>query len=302
MASELISGRSNSRIKAIRKLRTRPERDRTGTFLVEGIRQVSEAIQSGAEILELLVAPDLLRSPFAIEQVDGQIARGTPVITMTGDVFATISERDRPHGLAAVVRQRWEPLTEITLTPDSLWVASESIADPGNLGTILRTADAVGASGAILLGQSTDPFDPAVARASMGAIFTQRVVRTSTSDLLKWARQNKVQLVGTSPDATVDYHDVDYPSPLVLLMGSERHGLSQDLLRASDLLVRLPMTGRVDSLNLAVATGVMLYEIFNQRRAQVMRDDHRGRRSRRRVESSGKAGVTRKTGSERRRE
>ncbi len=278
---ELISSRNNTRIKSIRKLRTRPERDRTGTFLVEGIRAVSEAVQTGVDVEELIVAPDLLRSPFALGLLEEQQKRGTAVLLVSGEVFASISERDHPQGFAAIVRQRLESLREIAPGPNDLWVGLESVADPGNLGTILRTCDAVGGTGVILLGQSTDPFDPAAVRASMGAVFSQHIVRATADDLLQWTRRNRLHLAGTSPAATSDYQQVDYPSPLVMLMGSERHGLSEDLQRACNPLVRLPMVGRVDSLNLAVATGVVLYEIFNQRRRLSSTRGHGGRGQRR---------------------
>ncbi len=282
MSFELISSKNNSRIKSMRKLRSRQERDRTGTFLVEGIRQVSEAIQSGADLVELVVAPELLRSQFALDLVEQEVGEGTQLLTVSADVFGSFSERDHPHGLAAVVRQRWTNLNDVKVESHALWIALESIADPGNLGTILRTGDAVGASGVILLGQSTDPFDAAVVRASMGAVFTLQIARAAADELVDWARNHRIALAGTSPDATLDYQSVDYPAPLVLLMGSERHGLPENLQRACDPLVRLPMAGRVDSLNLAVATGVVLYEVFNQRRqraASAQPSRGRGRRA-----------------------
>jgi len=298
LAPELITSKNNQRVKNIRKLRSRSERDRGGTFLVEGIRQVSEAIKSDAGIVELLVAPDLLRSEFALDLVSVEEDRGTETLYLAPDVFQSISERDRPQGLAAVVRQRWTSLEDLAVKSGSLWVALESVADPGNLGTILRTADAVGADGVILLGQSTDPFDPAAVRASMGAVFTLTIARATGAELIAWARKRHVRLAGTSPEAETDYQAVDYQSPLALLMGSERQGLSDELLRACDSLVRLPMAGRVDSLNLAVATGVVLYEIFNQRRSaerHLSSDQHGRSRSRRRATSD--RGVRSQSGS-----
>ncbi len=269
MTTEFISSRNNARIKAIRKLRHRHEREQTGSFLVEGIRLVSEAIQNGADVSEIIVAPDLLKSRFALGLVDAQRGVGTRILYVSADVFASISDRDHPQGLAAVAAQRWQALEHLTPTGQSLWVALDSVADPGNLGTIVRTADAVGAAGVMLLGRSTDPFDPAAVRASMGSIFTLQLIRSSADDLMAWTRQHGVLLVGTSPAATSDYLDVDYQRPLVLLMGSEREGLGDELQHACDQLVRLPMVGRADSLNLAVATGVVLYEILNQWRRQL---------------------------------
>ena len=143
---------------------------------------------------------------------------------------------------------------------------SDSIQDPGNLGTILRTLDAVGGSGLILLDHSTDPYDATALRASMGAVFSQQLVRASFSDFARWKQAGNFQLVGTSGSAREDYHEFSYPDPMVLLMGSERLGLQEEHLKLCDGLVAIPMVGRSDSLNLSVATGVVLYEIFNQRR------------------------------------
>jgi TrmH family RNA methyltransferase len=264
--TDLISSKNNSQVKQIRKLRGRAERDQRGLFYVEGIRQVAEAIQLGAEIEAIVVAPELLRSEFALDLVERQIAGGNDSLIVSADVFRTVSEREHPHGLSAVMRQRWQALDDIRLTKRSLWVGLDAVADPGNLGTILRTSDAVGADGVILIGKTTDPYDPAAVRASMGAIFSQRLVQASNDTLIDWAGQQAIQVVGTSPDGPLDYQNGRYAGPILLLMGSERHGLPPDLLEICNPLVHLPMAGRSDSLNLSVATGVMLYEIFNQRR------------------------------------
>ena len=266
MTAELISSKNNARIKNIRKLRTRAERDQYGLFFVEGIRQVSEAIQTGTEIEELVIAPELLTSEFALDLVERELARGTDGLLVAADVFQSISEREHPHGLGAVMRQRWEPLDDVKPSSDTLWIGLDTVADPGNLGTILRTSDAVGGSGVILIGRTTDPSDPSAVRASMGSIFSQRLVRTTTNGLIAWAKLHHLQVIGTSPAATDDYQSAEYHAPRLLLMRSERHGLPEELLQICDPLVKLPMVGRSESLNLSVATGVMLYEILNQRR------------------------------------
>jgi TrmH family RNA methyltransferase len=166
-----------------------------------------------------------------------------------------------------VVRQHWTLLDEVEPEAGLCWVALDAVQDPGNLGTILRTADAVGAAGIILVGQTTDPYDPGALRASMGSIFSQRLVRADFDQLLSWKDAHDCFLVGTSDAADSEYRDALYDSRLILLMGSERQGLSREQQARCDLVVRIPMAGRSDSLNLAVATGVMLYEIFHQRRS-----------------------------------
>lgn len=262
----MITSPQNERIKAIRKLQDRKSRQESGQFFVEGIRIVGQALESGAQVECLLVSPDLLRSEQAWEWIGQARERGIEVLETNADVFERLSSKEGPQGLAAVVRQRWDDLAEIQPQQGRPWVALESVADPGNLGTILRTSDAAGGAGVILIDQSTDPFDPSAVRASMGAIFSQRLVKTSGLQFLEWKHSTGCFMVGTSDAAAQDYHAMRYPDPLVVLMGSERQGLSQDLLRACDAVVSIPMLGKSDSLNLAVATAVILYETLNQRR------------------------------------
>ncbi len=262
----LITSRSNLAIKTIRSLRDRKERDRAGLFFVEGIRLVVEAVQTGADIEMMVVAPELLKSQVALDAVASarQSNRELTVIEVSLDVFESLSQKDGPQGIGAVVRQRWEPLRQVRIGDELCWVALDEPQDPGNVGTILRTADAVGCAGVILLDHSADPYDPAALRASMGAIFTQRLVRARFDDLLTWKQENDYRLVGTSDRGSTDFRSATFCFPLVLLMGSEREGLSVDQQVACDMMVRLPMKGRSDSLNLAVATGVMLYELLYQ--------------------------------------
>lgn len=179
----------------------------------------------------------------------------------------SISQVQDSQGLGALVRQRWQSLEQARIKKKLCWGAVETIRSPGNLGTILRTSNAVGGAGVMLLGNSTDPYDPGTVRATMGAIFTQRFVRTSMKELAVWKRRGQYQIVGTSPAATQDYHAVRYTAPTILLIGEERKGLSAELQAMCDLMVSIPMVGETDSLNVAMATGVMLYELFNQQRA-----------------------------------
>ena len=264
-ARALIASPRNPRIMQVRKLATRRERSRSGLFFVEGIRLVAEAIRSGSEIASLIVAPELLTSDFAHGLLARQVNHDVPRLEVTATVMQSLSTRQHPQGLAAVVRQRWHPLAAVRPGDELCWVALDAPQDPGNVGTILRTLDAVGGAGLILLGDATDPHHPAAVRASMGAICTQRLVRTTFAELRAWKQAHGYRLAGTAVNATRAYDAVSYDAPLVLLMGSEREGLSAGQAAACDDLLCLPMVGRVDSLNLAVATGVVLYEIFRQR-------------------------------------
>jgi len=260
----MISSLTNQRIKKIRSLRQRQEREQTGLFFIEGIRIVAEAIQLNAEIEMLVIAPHPLKSTFGQELISAQQALGVPCLEVTADVFKSISVKDNPQGIGAVVRQRWEKLEDVRLVNECCWVALDAAQDPGNIGTILRTGDAVGNTGLILLGNCADPYDPVALRASMGAIFSQRLVKTTFAEFARWKQEHHYTVIGTSGAACSDYRQVSYHPPLILLMGSERQGLSSEQQAVCDLMVKIPMVGRSDSLNLAVATGIVLYEIFYQ--------------------------------------
>jgi RNA methyltransferase, TrmH family len=263
---ETISSPANPKIKAIRKLRERKERQQTGLCYIEGLRIVTEAVQQGAEIAQLVISPQLLTSEFGREVVDQASKQGIFILEVSPQVFQALSLKEGPAGLAAVVKQRWTRLEDARPEVGRTWVALDSVADPGNLGTILRTQDAVGGSGVILLDDSTDPFDPTAIRASMGAVFTQRLVKATIPEFAGWKQSTGAQVIGTSDKAKTDYHYFSYPPAPVILMGSERQGLHPEAQKVCDQVVSIPMLGRSDSLNLAVATGIVLYEVLNQRR------------------------------------
>ena len=260
-----VTSAHNARVKAIRALKHRKERARTGLFWVEGIRAVAEAAQMGAAIELLVVARELLISPFGADLADRLCRDGCPTLEVTAAVFDSLAAREVGQGLGAVLRQRWLPLDPVQR--EGNWVALEATQYPGNIGTILRTADAVGGSGAILLGAGADPYDPQCIRASVGAIFGQRLVRASVAEFAAWKRHSRAVVVGTSPAAPEDYRRARYAPPAVLLMGGERAGLSPELHSLCDVMVGIPMVGHSDSLNLAVATSLVLYELFERGRA-----------------------------------
>ncbi len=261
----MLTSRNNPTIKHIRALRQRKERESSGTFWIEGIRIVAEALQLGAAIEHIVVAPDQLHSAFGQQLVEQARAQGCTVIEVSAEVFASLSSKEGPQGLGAVVRQHWSALADISTTGLG-WIALNAVSDPGNLGTILRTSDAVGASGVMLIGATTDPFDPGTVRASMGALFSQRLIRTTWAEFADWKAHSGWSVVGAADSASCDYQDYVYPQPLIVLMGSEREGLSLEQQALCDAMVSIPMVGRSDSLNLAVATSVLVYEVFNQQR------------------------------------
>jgi RNA methyltransferase, TrmH family len=259
-----ITSIHNPRIKQIRALRSRKERSASGCFYIEGVQLVTAAVAGPAQIELLVIAEALLRSELAWE-LACRLRATTPHFDVSPDVFRALGEREDAQGIAAVVRQRWLGFDRLDPADDRCRVALEAVQYPGNLGTILRTSDAAGGAGVLLLGNTADPYDPAAVRASTGAIFSQQLVRANVAELAAWARQRDVQIIGATPDAAQDYRVPQYQAPLVLAMGSEGHGLSAELRAACDQLVHIPMAGAADSLNLAIATGLMLYEALRQR-------------------------------------
>jgi TrmH family RNA methyltransferase len=256
----LISSAANPLVKRMRLLGDRKHRRREGAFVVEGVQPVWQAVEAGADVEVLVVAPDLLGTP-AAGMVAAQEAAGVRVARLTGELFARVSARDGPSGLAAIVRARVPGLASLPVTPGGVFVALHEIGNPGNLGTIIRTADAAGGSGVVLIGAAADPFDPAAVKASMGALFAVPVARAADpAEFLAWAAGSAVTVITTSAKARTSFWEAGYPRPLALLLGAEGAGLPDDVLAAGDLQVRIPMTGTAESLNLAVAAGLLLYQ------------------------------------------
>ncbi|KAF0107278.1 MAG: RNA methyltransferase TrmH family [Anaerolineaceae bacterium] len=280
---ELISSASNPLVKQIRALRQKKGREQTGLFLVEGIHHVGEAAEAGWEIETLVHAPDLLTSDFGLRLVADLSRRGVRAAALTGGLFASVAEKDNPQGLLALVRQRTCQLDNLQPANFKFGAAVVSPQDPGNVGTILRTLDAVGGDALFLLdpltgagpqrtgaGGGVDPYHPSSVRASMGTIFWKPVVETSFDEFVKWAKKHGFRLVGSSAHATMDYCNLQpfddaqgkpVNLPTVLLLGSEQKGLTAEQIAACDVTVSLPMRGRASSLNLAVAAGILLYAL-----------------------------------------
>ncbi len=258
--AQIITSAANPLIKRVRMLGDRRHRRREGAFVVRGAQPVWQAVEAGADIEVLIVAPGLLREP-AATMVAGQEERGVPVARLSEELFTRIADRDGPSGVAAIVRGRTPGLASLAVRPDSVVVALHEIANPGNLGTIIRTADAAGARGVILVGRCTDPFDPAAVKASMGAVFGVPVVAAQAAEeFLGWCQSGGVTLAVTSARGPGTLWEAPLRLPLAILLGSEGAGLPAGLLAAGQTRLRIPMTGTAESLNLAVAAGIVLYE------------------------------------------
>jgi TrmH family RNA methyltransferase len=263
---DVIDDRNHPTIKRIRRLQERSVRDQQGLHYIEGMRFVARAVQHRVPVEALVVCRPLLAHPFARHLARRFAHAVTPILEVTPSVMSNIALMETSQGIGAVARQCWTPLSAIEPDEASCWVMLESVRSSGNLGTILRTSEAVGASGLMIPNGTVDPYDPATVRATMGSLFSQRFVRTSPDEFMRWKADRNCTLVGAAPSASVDYQDLDYAGPTVLLLGDERKGLSREWLARCDAVVRIPMSAGTDSLNLSVAASLLLYEVYNQRR------------------------------------
>jgi TrmH family RNA methyltransferase len=266
--ADLITSAANPLVKRMRLLADRRHRRRESAYVVQGIQPVWQAVEAGAGIETLVVAPGLLRHEGAAAMVTAQESAGVSVARLSDELFSRLADRDGPSGLAAIVRSQPRVLADLAVGTGSVFVGLHEAGNPGNLGTIVRTASAAGADGVILIGPSADPYDPAAVKASMGALFTVPVATAaSPAEFLGWSQQQGITVVATSGRAPVSCWEADLRPPLALLLGSEGAGLPPDLITAAGLQVAIPMTGTAESLNLAVAAGILLYEV--RRRAEV---------------------------------
>lgn len=265
MSPDPVSSPQNPRIKRLVRLRERRERDRTGTFLVEGFRELHRAIEGGVELRTLFVCPDLYLGSNEEGLVAAARSAGAEVIEVAEAPFRKASYRDRPEGLIAVASQFEHSLESLEVGPEPLLLVVEAIEKPGNLGTMLRTADAAGAGGVIVCDPTTDPFNPNVVRASIGTLFAVRLAVASTRDAIEWLQDHGIRTVATTPDTSLRYTETDLTGGVAVVVGSEQYGLSDQWLAAADARVRIPMRGRADSLNAAMAAGVVLFEAVRQR-------------------------------------
>ena len=256
-----ITAFSNTTVKLLRSLRDKKARRSEGLFLAEGLRILAEARDSGRLPEIVAFSAEGARHPLAAEIIAATEAAGGDAIETTPEILSKMSGKDNPQMLLGAYRQPESDLDRIERNRAPLWIVAQALRDPGNIGTILRTGDAVGAGGLILIDDCADAFSVEAVRASMGAIFTQQVAAARWPQFVEWLRAGPGQLVGTSLKATHDYLDAEYQPPCFVLIGNEQQGLPADYEAECDLLVKIPMAGRADSLNAAIAAAVMAFAI-----------------------------------------
>jgi len=253
-----ISSLTNEKVKFITSLSQRKYRKEFNFFVAEGVRICKEALENNWNIKYLLFDVSNKDNLLIHNLINETLLLGADVIGVTPQILTKISHKSNPQNVLGVFEQKWKNLSQVTSV--GTIVALENIRDPGNLGTILRTMDGMGAKNCVLLNECTDPFSYESVRASMGGIFNVNVIASTTKNLIKWKLNNKINLIGTSLNNSVDYTITNWRSPFVLVMGNEQKGLSDELSGACDQLIKIPMKGKSDSLNLAVSTGIVLYE------------------------------------------
>jgi len=250
----------------IRKLQDdRRYRDQHRLFFIEGVRNFVEAVDHKFPIETLLYSEKLLTAPLARKFVRQLKRAGVPFARVSPEAFRSISRAERASGIAAILHQRIQTVEQIQPDRFPCWTVLSQVQSLGNFGTLLRTSAAIGAAGFILLGPHIDPYEPVVVRSTMGALFKQTLVRTDIERFRHWIQTHRIAVIGASPDGVVDYDRVRYTRPTVLLLGNERSGLTDEQRSLCQQIVRIPMVGEVDSLNLAVAGSLLLYAVFRSR-------------------------------------
>ncbi len=267
MHPQPVTSLQNPGIKEVVKLRQRSHRDESGLLIVEGYREVKRALDNQVPVTRLFFCPALYQGKNEPALVERCAALGTPLFECAETVFRKIAYRDRPEGLLALCPQIHRTLADLVLPAHPFLVIGEHIEKPGNLGTMLRTADAAGADALIVCDRCTDIHNPNVVRASIGTCFTIPIAEASTAETLAWLKKNGIRSLAASPHATKNYTEVDLTQPIAIVVGAEQFGLSEAWMEQADERVRIPMLGQADSLNVAAAATILLYEVVRQRQA-----------------------------------
>lgn len=259
VSDRTVTSLTNATVKAVRALHLRKARDETGLFVAEGLKIITEAVELGHAPRILMYGQEAQGHPLLHQAMAAARSAGGEVIEVTQDILAKVSRRDNPQAVVGVFDQVFTPLSGLDPRRAAAFVALHRVRDPGNLGTIVRTADAAGCGAVILVGDCCDPYSVEGVRATMGSIFAVPIVKASEAEFAGWRSGWPGSVVGTLLTATVEHSRADYAKPVLILMGNEQQGLTPDMVALCDVNVKIPMRGRADSLNLSVATGIMIY-------------------------------------------
>jgi TrmH family RNA methyltransferase len=261
MTSRTITSLTNPTVKAVRGLHMRKDREDSGLFLAEGLKIITEAVDLGHAPKVLLHGAEAASHPVFQRAAQAAHDGGGEVIEVSRDILEKVSRRDNPQAVVGVFEQVFTPLSAIEPHAATCWVGLQAVRDPGNLGTIIRTADAAGCGGVILIGDCTDPYSVEAVRATMGSVFAVQIAKATIEEFIDWRKSWPGSVVGTLLTAIHDYKAAPYQRPTLILMGNEQAGLPPQLEAVCDVAVKIPMRGRADSLNLSVATGIMIYAV-----------------------------------------
>lgn len=261
----VITSLQNSRIKDLVRIRKRPQREKAGALLIEGYRELRRALDNRYPVRALYHCPEWYLGENEPALVEACRAAGAEIVACSREVFAKIAYKDRPEGLLAVAPPLDKTLDDLPDIRPALLLVAEAVEKPGNLGSILRSADAAGVHGVIVCDPCTDLNNPNVVRSSVGTVFSLLVVSASTEDTLAWLRARGIRMLAATPAADRLYTEVDMTADIALVVGTEKFGLSERWMKEADLPVRIPMLGQIDSLNVACATTLLLYEAVRQR-------------------------------------
>ena len=268
MADLIITSPSNPRLKALAALRRRRSREETGRTLIEGFEELSLALGAGVLPEALYYCPELMLDPASQERVVDDVRRdGVETVQVSRTAFERAAYREGPDGFIAVVPSVVRSCRELTVGPQALTVLCQAVEKPGNLGAMLRTADAAGAEAVVAADPVTDWGNPNLVRASKGTVFSVPVASDSTADTLAWLDANGIALVATTPDTDLLHTDVDYTGPVAIAVGAEKYGLTDEVLEHAAYKVRIPMVGKANSLNVATSAAIVIYEAVRQRGA-----------------------------------
>ncbi|MDD5699134.1 MAG: RNA methyltransferase [Victivallaceae bacterium] len=261
-----ITSSKNPAVKRVCALRDRRAREKEQSTLLEGYRELTRGFEYGLKITEVFFCPEMFLGENEFPLLDKLASSGTVIAEVPAHLMAKMTYRDRPEGLIAVARMRRHQLSGLAQPPNGLYIITQAVEKPGNLGSILRSADAAGVDGLIICDKCTDIYNPNVIRASTGALFSVPLAEADTEETMTWLKNNRIKSLAATPHAELIYTEVDMTRSVAIIVGTEQHGLSRPWLERADFKVRIPMLGKIDSLNVATAATILLYEAVRQRK------------------------------------